>query len=109
MNKSSRSFQIKKINPALHFLSKKRLTRREFTANSRAAFVSEGPLCIRKKELEEASTASEMNIYDKGFSETYKSLNISHPSSATAKVSSLLLLSFSVNPGGPIEAFKVKP
>lgn len=63
-----------------------------------------------------------MNIYDIGFSEAYmylfflklknlsfRSLNISHPSSASAKVFSLLLLSFSVNPGGPIEAFKVKP
>jgi len=28
------------------------LTRREFTANSKAAFVSEGPLCTGKKELE---------------------------------------------------------
>ena len=58
MNKSIRSFQIKKINPVMHFLSKKMLTRREFTANSRAAFVSEGPLCIRKKELEEANKVS---------------------------------------------------
>jgi hypothetical protein len=29
-----------------------------FTENSNAAFVSEGPLCIRKKELEEASSLS---------------------------------------------------
>jgi len=42
-----------RINLALHFLSEKMLTRREFTANSRAAFVSEGPLCTGKKELEE--------------------------------------------------------
>jgi len=32
------------------------LTRRVFTANSNAAFVSEGPLCIRKRELEENSS-----------------------------------------------------
>ncbi|BAT79035.1 hypothetical protein VIGAN_02183100 [Vigna angularis var. angularis] len=29
------------------------LTRREFTANSSAAFVSESPLCAGKKEVEE--------------------------------------------------------
>lgn len=63
-----------------------------------------------------------MNVSDQGFSEAYmylfflklrnlclRSLNISHSSSASDKVSSLLLLSCSVSPGGPIEAFKVKP
>jgi len=42
-----------RINLVLHFLSKKMLTRRVFTENSRAAFVSEGPLCTKKNELEE--------------------------------------------------------
>lgn len=58
MNKSSRNFQVKKINPALHFVNKKLLTLRVFTANSSAAFVSEGPLCIREKESGEASRMS---------------------------------------------------
>lgn len=58
MYKSIRNFQIKKINPGLHFVGKKMLTRRVFTANSSAAFVSEGPLCIREKKLEEASRVS---------------------------------------------------
>ena len=40
---------------------------------------------------------------------SFRSLNISQPSSASDKVPRLLLLRCCVNPGDPIEAFKAKP